>query len=134
MRALIPALFLLPLLACETPPEPGTFEPVTGSCAYINGFSDALECKEYLGEGWTMEAVLADCEQPIVNAGEGTFTQDVPCETETHIAICWLDSDSMTPSRIVFPEDDAEACSGAKLGCDFAQGEFEAAETCADMD
>jgi hypothetical protein len=135
MRALFASLLLLPLLsACKPAPEPGTFEPVNGSCAYINGFSDNLECKEYLGRGWTLQAVEADCEQPIVNAGEGTFTRDLPCETETHIGICWLDSESQTPSRIVFPEGDQDACAGAQLGCDFAQGEFEPAGVCAGLD
>lgn len=134
MRHLTIPLLLLPLLACQTPPEPGTFEPVNGSCAYINGFSDALECKEYLGDGWTLEAIEEDCEQAIVNAEVGTFTQDMPCETETHIGICWLDSDTETPSRIVFAEAEEDACSGAKLGCDFAQGEFEAASVCVGAD
>ena len=134
MRHLTIPLLLLSFVGCETPPEPGTFVPVNGSCSYINGFSDALECKEYLGDGWTLEAIEGDCEQAIANAGLGTFTQDLPCETETRIGICWLDSDTATPARIVFAEAEAEACAGAMLGCEFAQGEFEAASVCVDAD
>jgi hypothetical protein len=103
---------------------------VAGSCAYVNTFSKADECKEYVGAGWTTETATADCAAPLVGADPGTFTDGVACDDSAILGKCRVNAGNDDEYAIVSPGTNADDCSGAALGCGFANGTFEPSPLC----
>lgn len=101
-----------------------------GRCDYVNPFSAAPECKEYLGASWTAADAEDDCQAPVLGGDAGVFVGGETCVRDTFIGECVVDGDSDTEVVIVFPGSDPESCSGAELGCTFAGGSFVPSEVC----
>lgn len=101
-----------------------------GHCLYVNPFSSGDECKEYVGSGWTADAAEDDCIAPLPGADPGTFTLGAPCSREAILGECFIAAGEPEANTLVFPGTDPEGCANVALGCDFAQGDFVAAEVC----
>lgn len=103
---------------------------VAGSCAYVNTFSKADECKEYVGSDWTTESATDDCAAPLVGAAPGTFTEGVACDDNAILGKCRVNTGNGDEYAIVSAGTNPDDCSGAALGCGFANGAFEPAPVC----
>lgn len=125
---------LLLLLACGTAePEVEDSGPsALGRCLYVNSFSDADECKEYVGSAWTAEAMQSDCDAPMPGADPGLLEVDVACDRSSILGECVIDEDGEEHASLVFPGVAGDSCDGLSLGCGFAGGEFTASELCDD--
>jgi len=135
---------LMALLACGTDDETkevdaapsgdtGTSSSVAsslGHCTYINAFSQAEECKEYTGPGWTEADAATDCAAPAFPAEPGDFTAGVACPYVDRLGTCTLDEGTDDETVLVFPGTDGELCGGLELGCGFAGGRFEGEGAC----
>jgi hypothetical protein len=106
----------------------GGDEPTAGAhCIYQNPFSMQEECREYLGGGWTDEAIAADC------ADAGGEPADGPCAYADTLGTCELPGEPDASVRLVFPGADASQCQALQTGCEvFAGGEFTPSEACAE--
>jgi hypothetical protein len=105
-------------------------DAVVGRCDYINPFSQADECKEYVGAAWTPADAETDCATPVVGGSAGVFVGGESCVRESLVGECFVDGGADSEVVIVFPGDDPAACAGAEFGCTFAGGEFVPAEVC----
>jgi len=124
-----PTMYRLPfllfaLVACdaETPVETGDTATVdvAGSCLYVNSFSQAEECKEYLGTGWTLDSMESDCAAPLPGATGGILEEGAACDRSSYLAECFIDADSDEASILVFPGQAGDSCGGLAIGCSFA--------------
>lgn len=101
-----------------------------GRCEYTNPFSQGEECRDYVGAGWTADAIENDCAEQM-----GTTTLDVACSDEGVLGRCILDGGTDLEVQIVFYGDDADACSLSQTGCEtFGGGTFEPEGVCAGDD
>ncbi|WP_437950343.1 proteinase inhibitor [Sorangium sp. So ce296] len=93
-----------------------------GRCVYTSAFSQAEECREYTGRGWTAEAAEADCK-----ALQGsTFTGGERCGYPETLGRCVLGGGTDDAYAIVFPGGDASQCAATQRGCEmFGGGQFE---------
>lgn len=134
MRKII-SLFVLPLvaLACQPAEEKDTAQTPQeqpqvvdlGSCVYTNRFSKLEECREYKGDGWTVESVNSDCK------GQQGDIQAGSCDYATNLGTCVLTLDETQQIHVIAPGNDASQCSGLKMGCEvFGGGKFEPTEIC----
>lgn len=123
MNLKIPALVFL-ALSCATPPEP-TVDEAVASCVAVSAFNDGRpDCREYLGEGWTLETAQAAC-----TAITGTFRPAQGCSREGALGGCLL-RERGEPVRVV-PEGDETTCVSQQRGCEvFAGGRWTAFERC----
>lgn len=129
-------LFALPLalLACQNAevdnttktPDPEAQQAAgLGHCIYTNRFSKMEECREYKGDGWSVESVSTDCK-----AQDGTI-QAGTCDYATTLGTCVLTLDETQEIHVIAPGNDASVCSGLKMGCEvFGGGKFEPSAVC----
>lgn len=128
-------LLTLILLTCTACPKPSLEdlqvpELIVANCVYQNPFSQMEECREYLGEGWTVESAAADCED-----SRGAFVPEVGCAYEDVLGRCVLNGGTENVTRSVFPGDDESDCASMKRGCElFGGGVFEPGEVCGGVD
>lgn len=124
-RSLIPLVAVLALSAivsCGRPP--GTPPPpvpsrIVGHCEYRNSFSGMMECRDYLGDGWTDAAVTADCQRRNTTAVLGSG-----CSYPSTLGQCILNADRPNVTRLTFPGSDASQCGAVQNGCEFWGGGF----------
>lgn len=117
-------------LSCAKPAaDPNIGDPI-GRCMYVNGFTDRLECKEYLGSDWDEEAISADCADPVPGSDPGTYEHGLACEREAFLGQCFVDAGTVESATIVFLGEDPGDCGGLSVGCGFAGGEYVPNEVC----
>ncbi|MGK3996499.1 proteinase inhibitor [Sorangium sp. So ce1024] len=93
-----------------------------GRCVYTNAFSQAEECRDYTGRGWSAEAAEADCKA----LPGSTFTRDEGCAYPQTLGRCVLGGGTDDEYSLVFPGDDASQCAATQRGCEtFGGGRFE---------
>lgn len=101
-------------------------EAVAGHCVYVSRFSDLDECNEFLGEGWTEDAMRDACER-----NSGALTLDEACPKQEFLGECILDGGTDTVQRTLVLSDDAGLCGTNKRGCElFGGGAWVPAATC----
>ena len=106
--------------ACTDTPDSPEPDPVLGHCIYINIFSNAEECKEYRGVGWSSESGIDDCNGQL----ESAFATG-SCPYEESLGYCLFDEGEDDMTHIVFPGDDVDECASSEMGCElFGGGEF----------
>ncbi len=125
--------FVLTLLAaaaaCTTgeqpPPDIEGLEALA-SCTYVNQFSNAEECREYLGEGWTMDDAELDC-----TGQEDSAFAPGGCTYEENAGACVFDAGTTTVFQVVFPASGELDCGTSEVGCEvFGGGQFLANGAC----
>lgn len=100
---------------------------VVGSCAYTSAFTQAAECRDYVGSGWTTADVDAACE-----ALSGQVSIGQACGTDDELGRCVLDGGSDREVQVVAYGTDTAACADQQFGCEtFGGGQWEPAEACA---
>lgn len=133
MRHLLTPLVvsLVLLIGCGPPPatDPTIADPL-GRCSYVNGFSDAVECREYYGSDWTAAAMADQCAAPVPGSDPGVLELDLGCDRGAILGECVIDEGTVAASVIVFPGDDPEQCGGLPMGCNFAGGVFVPSAVC----
>lgn len=117
-----------PTPATVTTPAPAI--EAVGRCLYTNPFSQRGECKEYLGDGWTVADAEADCAAPVPGGAPGSFEAELACARGTTIGECVVDEGGATHTVTVFIGDDPSSCGGAEFGCAFSQGVFVPSPVC----
>lgn len=109
--------------------DPTTGDPaptVAGSCEYSSPFTQARECREYTGAGWTGADVESACSQLM-----GTVALDTACDTADVLGRCVLDDGTDLEYVIVAYGTDADSCGDQRLGCEtFGGGTWEPASIC----
>ncbi|KYG01460.1 proteinase inhibitor [Sorangium cellulosum] len=105
--------------AASGAPEPSASP---GRCVYTSAFSQAEECREYTGRGWTAATAEADCK-----ALQGsTFTGGERCAYPETLGRCVLGGGTDDAYAVVFPGGDASQCAATQRGCEmFGGGQFE---------
>ncbi|WP_434046017.1 MULTISPECIES: proteinase inhibitor [Sorangium] len=93
-----------------------------GRCVYTSPITQAEECRDYTGTGWTAEAAEADCK-----ALQGaTFAAGERCAYPQALGRCVLGGGTEDEYSIVLPGDDASQCAATQRGCEvFGGGRFE---------
>jgi len=137
MDRIIKTFFVLALAVlsgCSSPEIDPNIDGVNGRCIYVNGFSDKLECKEYLGSNWTPEAIADNCAAPVPGSDPGTYEPDLACDRGSILGECFVDAGTVEAATIVFPGDEADSCNGLAMGCGFAGGEYVPAAVCGGED
>jgi len=129
----LPLIFALGCAAGDTETDSemdtGMEEAVVGSCAYVNSFSSAPECKEYSGENWTVEMAEADCAAPMP-ATEGVFGLGIPCDRDEFLGECRIDEGGADEATLIFLGSDPSGCDNLEFGCTFAGGVYYPSDTC----
>ncbi|MDX2014943.1 MAG: hypothetical protein SFW67_32400 [Myxococcaceae bacterium] len=112
------------LVACSSPAVDGSGEAVA-SCVAVSAFNDGRpECREYLGEGWSLETAEAAC-----GALKGDFRPARGCVRDGALGGCVLQEQGR-PTRVV-PEGDPSTCVSQQRGCEiFGGGRWTAFERC----
>lgn len=101
-------------------------DTVAGHCTYVSRFSDFNECNEFLGTGWTEEAMREACD-----ANSAELVVGVGCDDKTHLGACILNGGTQEVQRSYVVESDAGYCSTNKRGCEvFAGGAWVPDELC----
>lgn len=120
-------LALIPLVsACDRTGNPTIPESIAGRCIYTNSFSDAEECREFRGDGWTDDTANANCKE-----WETSFQAGQSCEYPSVLGACILTEASDKVVRIVMPGSDPAKCGSSERGCElFGGGIFVPAEVC----
>ncbi len=116
-----------------TTAEPTTTDPtggdeaLLGHCVYTNAFTQAEECREYVGAGWAQADADADCADVAGTPGAG------PCVYPSTLGTCALAGAPDAFVRLVFPGADAAQCQATQTGCElFAGGTFTPSPLCED--
>lgn len=104
------------------------------SCVYVNAFSQAAECKEYLGANWTLDGAADDCAAPGPGADPGELTEGASCDRTSYLAECVVDEDGPDAYTLVFPGEEGDSCDNLSLGCTFAGGDYRPSELCDSAD
>jgi len=100
-------------------PEPAATAP--GRCVYTSPFTQAEECRDYTGKGWSAETAEADCKAQ----AKSTFTKAERCTYPTTLGQCVLDGGTDDETSIVFPAEDTVQCTSTQRGCElFGGGKF----------
>lgn len=124
MRILATAALML--FSCDGVENTATvdLDAMVGRCVYTNPFAQALECKGYLGSGWTRDAASDDCIEPMLGAAEGTFEPGLPCEEDALMGRCDIAEGHAEQTVLFYSSTDAMACLAVETGCDHADGVF----------
>jgi hypothetical protein len=132
---LLPFLAAAVVTGCAPAPQADpTIGAALGRCTYVNGFSNDLECREYLGSNWTTEAMQDNCAGPMPGSDPGLFEADLGCDKAEILAQCVVDAGTVEAYTIVFPDGPDATCSGLQVGCNFAGGEYVPAAACGGED
>jgi hypothetical protein len=126
---------LLCLLAWVIGCSPETEINTTGvlaRCDYTNGFTGDVECKEYLGSNWSINAMRADCDAPVPGSDPGDLIEEEPCERSAIKGVCAVEPATVEAANIVFSSASESTCSDLSLGCFFAGGEWLPEPSCDD--
>ncbi|MDI3287491.1 proteinase inhibitor [Polyangium sp. 15x6] len=100
-------------------PEPAAEAP--GRCIYTSPFTQAEECRDYTGKGWSAESAEADCKA----LAQSTFTKAEACAYPKTLGRCVLDGGKDDEYSIVFPGEDTAQCASTQRGCElFGGGKF----------
>lgn len=99
-------------------------------CSYTNTFSQAPECKDYTGSGWTEDSARSDCDAPVPGAQPGTLELGLACDRTDILGECFVAADTPEATVLVFPGTDPADCESVSIGCGFASGDFVPAEIC----
>jgi len=122
------ASFALCGSACDDGAEP-TDVPGTifGHCVYIDAMSEAEQCKELRGEGWTSALADEECATNEATVDDGAC----PFAVDEQLGACVLTRDDDRVVRVVVPGQDAERCNVTQNGCEvFGGGDWQAGVTC----
>ncbi|WP_437690889.1 proteinase inhibitor [Sorangium sp. So ce176] len=93
-----------------------------GRCVYTSPITQAEECRDYTGTGWTAEAAEADCQA----LQGGTFAAGELCAYPQALGRCVLGGGTEDEYSIVLPGDDTSQCAATQRGCEtFGGGQFE---------
>lgn len=99
---------------------------VAGRCDYTSPFTQAAECREYVGTAWTEDDVTAACQELSGDVGLGQA-----CRPEDLLGRCILDEGTDRELHVVAYGTDPEACADQQFGCEtFGGGNWEPAEIC----
>ena len=134
MKRLISLFAVILLAACPEPEADPNIDKALGRCTYVNGFSDAQECKEYLGSNWTEAAMADNCAAPVPGTDPGLLELEIACEKNDILAQCFVDEGTVDANVIVFPNTEGNDCQSVAVGCSFAGGEFVPAAACGGTD
>lgn len=98
-------------------------------CAYVNGFAEADECREYAGPGWNADTVAAECANVFLGmAGELAIGER--CVYPNEIGRCVV-GDPDAEGYVIVHTGEPGACGGAQSGCEtFAGGTFLPSDDC----
>jgi hypothetical protein len=120
-------LGMVVLVGCAEPTLEGVDElEVVAHCTYVNPFSELEECREYLGDGWTLESAEENC-----SAQDDSSFAAGACGYESTLGACVVNGGQSDVYRLQFPGDDKEQCSSLEVGCEvFGGGIFVPAEPC----
>ncbi|MCA9653112.1 MAG: hypothetical protein H6712_19860 [Myxococcales bacterium] len=106
--------------------DDGSAPAVVGSCEYVSPFTQGAECRDYLGEGWSEDDVVADCE----GLGGATALGQA-CAVEGMLGRCTIEQAADRVLEVVAYGDDAGACATQQLGCEtFGGGTWDPAPLC----
>ncbi|MEM6291118.1 MAG: hypothetical protein AAGA54_07625 [Myxococcota bacterium] len=101
-----------------------------GHCDYTSPFTQAAECREYTGSGWTGDEVQTACDQLM-----GAATLDALCSDTGMLGRCVLDGGTDREVRIVSYGDDPGSCASSQTGCEtFGGGTWEPEGVCSDAE
>ncbi len=118
----------------DTAEDPGAQgADAVGHCLYTNTFSQADECKEYVGADWSAATAAEDCAAPMPGA-EGEFVEGSACARDSILGECFIDADMGSASTLVFFGEAGDDCSSLEFGCNFAGGVFEPSPLCDESD
>ncbi|MEM6991369.1 MAG: hypothetical protein AAF721_12745 [Myxococcota bacterium] len=110
--------------------DDGAAPAAVGSCTYVSPFTQGTECRQYFGDGWTTDAIAAECEGL---AGDVAIAES--CDAGGTLGTCVLDDDPDRVTEILAYGDDAGSCSAQATGCEtFGGGTWEPAGVCAGGD
>ncbi len=118
---------LAALGACGEKPDPNVDGlTAVAHCVYMNPFSEAEECREYLGESWTVGDAEQDCQAQTDSAfAEGGCTYD------ENAGACVFDAGTESVYQVLFPAGGDLSCDSAEIGCEvFGGGQFLAVGAC----
>jgi catechol 2,3-dioxygenase-like lactoylglutathione lyase family enzyme len=122
--SLVVLLALLGLPSCGGKTVPKLPEKVVGHCEYKNGFSKAIECRDYVGD-WSEADARKGCEEEKAELLPGA------CQSTPRLGYCIFDDKKNRFRRIVFPGDNKDKCGSFKTGCEFfGGGVFEPSSVC----
>jgi len=119
-------LFLLPgavlascaLAGCASGPA-DVSDDVLGHCSYTNPFANQPECREFRGDGWTVEDATASCDE------EGAPFEEGPCPPGDTYGACLVIVDDARQLLYVAPGTDVTQCASQQRACElFAGGAF----------
>lgn len=116
------AMSLSVVASCGRPagtPPPTVPSRIVGHCEYRNNFSGMMECRDFLGDGWTDATVTAECSRRNSTAVLGSG-----CSYPATLGQCILNANQPNVSRITFPGGDASQCGSVQNGCEFWGGGF----------
>ena len=115
-------------------PDGETAAAIAGRCDYANPFGGSPECKQYDGEGWTVDDAIADCEGLPAQSGT-VFTEALRCELESELGLCLLDEGEPFASTLTIGGNNPSQCAISVVGCEtFGSGRFEPSPLCSDTD
>jgi hypothetical protein len=119
---------MVALGACATPPD-AEGQDAVASCVSPGAFNDGKpECREYLGEAWSLDSSAEDCA-----SRQGVFTAARPCDRQGGLGGCVF-ADKSRPVRIV-PIEDPATCVSQQRGCEvFGGGAWTPFEACGGAD
>ena len=90
------------------------------SCNYTSPFTQSPECRDYVGEAWTVSEVAADC-----SGVGGEVSAGVACASEGVLGRCVFDDGTEWEQQTVIYGDDDGACGLSATGCEtFGGGEW----------
>jgi hypothetical protein len=125
MRVILASVFL----ACACAGTPVADQPEAkpfGRCTYVNGFSKAPECRDYLGPDWDEGTAGDDCDD-----WSGTLEPGAACDLSAILGRCLVEAKAGS-LRISFPGTDPASCGSTRSGCElFAGGTFYPEPVCA---
>lgn len=101
--------------------DPPAAQVEAGRCVYTSPFTQAEECRDYTGPGWSATSAEADCK----SQQAATFEPEERCSYPTTLGACVMSSGTEDEYSIVFPGDDVSQCASFQRGCElFGGGKF----------
>jgi hypothetical protein len=105
--------------------------PSIGRCDYTNPFSNSPECKEYTGDGWTVEGAEGDCAENL--GGGGTFVAGEVCGFEAELGRCDIGDPAGEGTMLVLSGSNDGQCAISQTACEtFSGGTFRPSPVCED--
>lgn len=117
------------LVGCpaEEPPDTALPGTIFGHCTYVDAMSDAEQCKELRGDGWTDALATEECARNEVAVSTGAC----PFPDGEQLGACVLTREADRVVRVVIPGTDAERCNVTQNGCEvFGGGDWLAGPSC----